>query len=634
MNPPSQRSESAPSTERETGGGRWALAAVAFILPLSLFVLTACPSVFVGDSGEMVTISYELGIPQPTGFPLYCLLGKLFCLLPLGTIAWRVNLLSAVATAGTSLSIYLILSRRTGGRLDPAFALIGALSHATGMVVWSQATIARTYPLTQALLAWEVALALIVAERPGQRSFLGLALLSGFSMGTHLLSILIVPILIVLAARETWTRRVIALGLTTLGLSLYAYLPIRFQATSYNVGGNVSSVIRLKAYLTQERYRTKQFSRTPANVRAFWKTVGSALVTEHPWSPALLLVLTYGLARSLRPTGSQASPCPSPMTGFLVLGVAFNLFIMLAYGDNKDVPFLPRYFLFVAFAQSILFTAGLDCLDLAMGRRFTTSLIALGLFLVGWSLATNSRSCNLGRTIYPSLYASRLLETLPENSVLFVQGDAPTLMCDYMQHCERRRTDVRIGGPEQYEIIKMGVSGSLRVFCNFIPREMLARREAVHAGFCWELTPKDRPPTATIRSRQDLEALRAKVWSGFSVDALCTDPALADYEAAALAGEILFHRGLDLLEEGRPLAARDALDKAVAASPRNRLIYYSAAKVHADLGWKASARDLVDRGLRVDLDFADQDEDYRRMRYRSAGLASMVDGAETARETK
>ena len=38
----------------------------------------ACPTIYVGDSGELVTAVHLLGIPQPPGYPLYVLLGKLW----------------------------------------------------------------------------------------------------------------------------------------------------------------------------------------------------------------------------------------------------------------------------------------------------------------------------------------------------------------------------------------------------------------------------------------------------------------------------------------------------------------------------------------------------------------------------
>ena len=89
-----------------TGSGRdRALAVSLFAALFLIYAAGACRTIYVGDSGELVTAVYLLGIPHPTGYPLYVLLGKLWTLvLPLGSIAWRMSLFSAAAAAATSLT--------------------------------------------------------------------------------------------------------------------------------------------------------------------------------------------------------------------------------------------------------------------------------------------------------------------------------------------------------------------------------------------------------------------------------------------------------------------------------------------------------------------------------------------------
>jgi len=52
----------------------WAAAAI----PFAAYLLTLCPTVYVGDSGELTTAAATLGIPHPPGYPLYVLLGYAF----------------------------------------------------------------------------------------------------------------------------------------------------------------------------------------------------------------------------------------------------------------------------------------------------------------------------------------------------------------------------------------------------------------------------------------------------------------------------------------------------------------------------------------------------------------------------
>ena len=76
---------------------------------LILYLLTLCPTVYWDDAGELIAACYTLGIPHPPGHPLYAILGKLFTLLPMGTIAWRVNLMSAFFGALSCLLVYRII---------------------------------------------------------------------------------------------------------------------------------------------------------------------------------------------------------------------------------------------------------------------------------------------------------------------------------------------------------------------------------------------------------------------------------------------------------------------------------------------------------------------------------------------
>src|SRR5688572_22397237 len=90
-----------------------ALALLLFIASFVLYIRTLAPSLLYGDSAEFQTIAYTLGIGHPTGYPIYVLLAKLFTFLPVGDIAYRVNLFSAFSAALTVTLVYLI-TRKLG----------------------------------------------------------------------------------------------------------------------------------------------------------------------------------------------------------------------------------------------------------------------------------------------------------------------------------------------------------------------------------------------------------------------------------------------------------------------------------------------------------------------------------------
>jgi hypothetical protein len=101
-------------------------AAAVFLLTLCVYLAGACPTIYVGDSGELVAAVATLGIPHPSGYPLYVLLGKLFTLaVPLGSVAYRMSLFSAVCAAAACALLHLLCRRL--GLAAPAAALAALL---------------------------------------------------------------------------------------------------------------------------------------------------------------------------------------------------------------------------------------------------------------------------------------------------------------------------------------------------------------------------------------------------------------------------------------------------------------------------------------------------------------------------
>ena len=89
---------------------RWLDLACAMLLVLggfALYAATAVPGVFDGDYGELQYMPRLLGLPHPTGYPSFLLLGWLWSWLPLGTMAFRLNLFSAFWASLTLLLLYL-----------------------------------------------------------------------------------------------------------------------------------------------------------------------------------------------------------------------------------------------------------------------------------------------------------------------------------------------------------------------------------------------------------------------------------------------------------------------------------------------------------------------------------------------
>ena len=110
-----------------------------------LYALGACRTIYVGDSGELVAAVHTLGVPHPSGYPLYVLLGKLWTLIvPVGSIAFRMSLFSA-ACAAIGVALLHRLAREIG--LGSAASVTAALLLAVSPSFWGEANVQRVYAL-------------------------------------------------------------------------------------------------------------------------------------------------------------------------------------------------------------------------------------------------------------------------------------------------------------------------------------------------------------------------------------------------------------------------------------------------------------------------------------------------------
>lgn len=191
-----------------------------------LYGTTLLPDVGAGDIAEFQRAAPTLGLSHPTGYPLYMLLGWLWTHLPLGgSVAWRMNLLSAVAAAAANGVLYLC------GRMLGQIRVIAAgaaLAHATALTFWKQATIAEVYTLA-ALLQLGLFLCLW-RWRLRRGPLIAAAALCGLALVHHRTAVFLVPgaLLFVIMTRRPTRRELLgsAAAIVVAGL-LYLYVPLR-----------------------------------------------------------------------------------------------------------------------------------------------------------------------------------------------------------------------------------------------------------------------------------------------------------------------------------------------------------------------------------------------------------------------
>ena len=199
-----------------------------FGLAFALYARTMPPTVLDGDSGEYQHMAYYLGVPHSTGYPLYILLAKLFTFLPVGDVAFRVNLLSVVCAALTAPFVYAIALRLTARRVP---AILATLVLVVTPSMWGAAVQAEVYALHLLLGVLATLLALRWHQDGARRDFYTLAFVLGLGLTNHRVFFFALPAfaLLVWFNRRRLAAGMIARGiiLGALPLLLYAYLPLR-----------------------------------------------------------------------------------------------------------------------------------------------------------------------------------------------------------------------------------------------------------------------------------------------------------------------------------------------------------------------------------------------------------------------
>ncbi len=165
------------------------------LLAFVVYLQTLLPGVGWGDIARFQYVARVWGIPHRFGYPLYIVLSRLFGYLPVGTLAYRVNLMSALFAALAAVMIYFVIMRLVDDSVGAASA---ALSFAFSGELWRQAVVAEVYSLNACLIG--AVLFVLLAWHQSRKIwllYLGIGVYA-LSFGNHLTVVTILPAVIFL----------------------------------------------------------------------------------------------------------------------------------------------------------------------------------------------------------------------------------------------------------------------------------------------------------------------------------------------------------------------------------------------------------------------------------------------------
>jgi hypothetical protein len=418
------------------------------------------PTLMTDDSGETVAAAHALGICHSPGYPLYSLMGRLALFVPLGTPAFRLNLLSALFML---LALWFVLetcrnlSRKfaldepcqPGGPLDffsrELSLVFAALSLVFCQSVFAQCLTAKgglyTFTLLNiAVLAWAC------LKEPHEIKPHWIVFFWATGMGCHwqtqiLLSVVLAVRFFQTAAFRSVKKAFIACSFTVIALSTYLYLPLRAAFSPALNWWNPRTLdsflgVVLRRDATSEEFVVRPFREYSRNILEYFQIMG------WHWWPGFALLAAAGAWYLFKrhPRWAWALLSGYAVFAALILQVShfeppYDIYLEAVFFVSTQV--FPALFGFAG----LLFLCGL--LKKAGPRAVFAACLVLVLCAAGWGAWVFQRQEKSRYTLAYD-YGVNLLKELPSGSLALLDTDLLVMPWHYLRQVEGLRGDVSI----------------------------------------------------------------------------------------------------------------------------------------------------------------------------------------------
>jgi tetratricopeptide (TPR) repeat protein len=395
------------------------------------------PVVYLGDSGELTAAAFSLGIPHGSGYPLYTLIGKLFCLIPLGNVGFRMNLMSVFFAVATLWLVYSLIVRITASNLA---AFVGALTLAFVSVFWLQTVASEVYVLHAFFVALLVKILWWWDEKRAFPILILFVFVTGISFGNHLQTVMLAPaVLFMILTGDKRTlfnpKNAIVLSIFFIAaLTIYLYLPIRTEAGAAIHWGDPNTLDRFLAHVSGKTHRAGYvLNKSP--LEYLLRTKETLLFVWSQFSVILLFSL-WGWFK--------LSSIRWRIFYVMVIGFDFVYTIFLNIISLEITPFVLPTFLVL----SLL--AGVGISDLLKRVKALPSvgagsqrLIRTACFLIPVIfMFMNYGRCNQSRNYTAYEHAINIFRTMGNEDILFLDNDNNFFPVVYGRIVERMREDL------------------------------------------------------------------------------------------------------------------------------------------------------------------------------------------------
>ena len=438
MSAPEHGALRTPTDERE--GNAFGIAAITGAVFLVLYVRRLCPTLCLsGDSAELVTAAAVWGVPHAPGYPLFTTIGHLFASVPIHSVAWRVNVTSALFHAGTvaltvATSFAIVRSRVAAVTAGCALGL--------SRTFFLGSLYAEVFPLNDLFFAALLFLAMRLRARPHAPAAFVVAM--GLAAAHHMMIALAVPTLLLLTASPIvtyygarWHRVLLLVLLLVLpALLVYALVPFAAARDPAISWGDVHDLKSWAWLVTRRDYGGV----TSAVHAAGNGTPGERMailwrVLESSFGVVGLLAAALGAAWLLR---RETTIGVALLLAVLVTGPMFGILNTVETGSEEADAFFARFTTMSHVPVALLLGAGVA----AAASRWPLARAAKGAgaaLLSAWLAFAvwHARDVDLRDDMRGLAFAHDLVLGPPDGSLLLLSGDAPLNAAAYVCAVER-----------------------------------------------------------------------------------------------------------------------------------------------------------------------------------------------------
>ena len=432
---------------------------VCLVLFVAVYVKCTSVSIPSGDAGDFVMTAYHFGVAHPPGYPLYVTIGYIWMrILPFGTPAFKLNLLTSIIGGVAAFILYITTFRLT--KFVPS-AILASSVFAFSHLTWFHSIGAEIFALNNLfcglLLYWVVkfqrAAVTSRAKIAVEASFI-----SGLSMCNQHTSILFIAVIgmwmfvSLLRDKSLTGRQFVLTGVAFLfGLLPYIQLPLSaYFSNSPITWGNHKTLTAILNHITRGDYGSMRLSANdhPSNFLVSFKLLTMDMIHELGMLTAVLCVFCLVTARNFPSIKTEVNVYVSALS-------LYTLFFCKQANIDTSRPFLSgvleRFWMQSNIVVSVLSGCGLWTLYSTILTKYPRlknglyAIFSIGALLVAWrQVSRNYSSCDMSENKIVETYGKAILDGLPPNSIVLLSGDVESYSTRYLRYCEGYRDDVDV----------------------------------------------------------------------------------------------------------------------------------------------------------------------------------------------